>query len=116
MTRVTTDLGVWAERPSMTEGRLRTKIPAVFRAGEMIGRGEVRNVSEGGLFVGTQSLPEEGSSIVVKLSAPGKIPVQVTGLVWWTTSRHQQGTRHCGFGLRILDDGAGFQRLLQSVR
>lgn len=100
----------------MSEDRTRTKIPAEFRAGNVIGKGEVRNVSAGGLFVGTQSLPEEGSSVVVKLTEPGKVAVEVRGLVWWTTPRAAQGQGRCGFGLCLLDEDASFQRLLESVR
>ena len=44
----------------MTDERVRTKIPAEFSAGHVSGKGEVRNVSAGGLFVGTLAIPEEG--------------------------------------------------------
>ena len=43
----------------MKDKRRATQIPAEFRAGRIRGRGEVRNVSPGGLFVGTRAVPEE---------------------------------------------------------
>ena len=55
----------------MESERVQTRIPAEFRCGCLSGRGEVRNLSEGGLFVGTLAIPEEGSAVELTLSAPG---------------------------------------------
>ena len=103
-----------AEEPGMTDIRVRTKIPADFQAGSVSGTGEVRNVSDGGLFVGTLAPPPEGSSVAVKLREPGKVPVEVRGLVWWTARRGQ--SKQAGFALRVLDEDEGYQRLVASVR
>lgn len=98
----------------MAEQRTRTKIPAEFRAGDVSGRGEVRNVSPGGLFVGTLAIPEEGMPAAVKITAPGKAAVEVNGLVWWTAPVGR--SNRCGFGLRVLDEDEGYIRLLESIR
>jgi uncharacterized protein (TIGR02266 family) len=98
----------------MTDQRVRTKIPAEFKADDLLGRGEVRNVSDGGLFVGTLAIPQEGSTVEVKMRAPGKVAVKVQGLVWWTAPTGRESPS--GFGLRILDDDEGYRRLVASVR
>ena len=98
----------------MESERVRTRIPAEFRSGGLLGRGEVRNVSEGGLFVGTLAIPEEGSAVELTLSAPGKAVVQVKGLVWWTAPAGRAVP--CGFGLRVLDDDEGYRRLVDTIR
>lgn len=98
----------------MTHDRIRTKIPAQFKAGALSGRGDVRNVSDGGLFVGTLEIPEEGSEVELTIRAPGKAEVVVHGLVWWTAPAGR--ARRCGFGLRLLDEQEEFQRLVDSVR
>jgi uncharacterized protein (TIGR02266 family) len=97
----------------MTEQRRQTRIPAEFRAAGRTGRGEVRNVSQGGLFVGTLSIPDEGTEIEVTLTSPGKVPVEVKGLVWWTAPAGRAVP--CGFGLRVLDDDEGYKRLVESL-
>jgi len=101
-------------RTGMTDERVRTRIPADFETAGLSGRGEVRNVSRGGLFLGTLSIPQEGATVAVKLRAPGSAPVEVKGLVWWTASSRSAKAR--GFGLRILDDDEGYQRLVASRR
>ena len=98
----------------MTQDRFRTKIPAQFKAGHVSGKGDVRNVSDGGLFVGTLAIPEEGSEVELTMCEPGKTEIVVHGLVWWTARVGQ--SKRCGFGLRLLDEQEDFQRLVDSVR
>jgi hypothetical protein len=98
----------------MTDDRVATQIPALWRAGSFRGRGQVQNVSEGGLFLETLSIPEEGEAVEVTLQAPGKAEVEVRGLVWWTAAPGLASP--CGFGLRVLYEDEGYQTLLHSVR
>lgn len=98
----------------MTHDRVRTKIPAEFEADGLKGRGEVRNVSEGGLFVGTLHIPDEGACVAVRLQEPGKAEVEVSGLVWWTAPAGR--ATPCGFGLRVLGEDESYLRLVESVR
>ena len=100
----------------MTEPRTRTAIPTEFRATSLSGTGKVRNVSDGGLFVCTSAIPDEGDSVELKLSAPGEPPVEVTGLVWWTTSHLDAPDARSGFGLRLLAQSEPYLRLLESLR
>ncbi len=98
----------------MRQDRFRTKIPAQFKAGALSGKGDVRNVSDGGLFVGTLAVPEEGSEVELTLREPGKTEIVVNGLVWWTAPAGS--AKRCGFGLRLLDEHTEFQRLVDSIR
>jgi hypothetical protein len=100
----------------MNDERRTTQIPAEFRAGEIQGRGEVRNVSPGGLFVGTRVIPEEGASAKVRIVAPGKVPVEVMGLVWWVVRSEVPWDGRSGFGLRVLDEDEGYRRFVDSIR
>ena len=94
--------------------RKRTRIPTEFKAGGLEGRGKVRNVSEGGLFVGTREIPPQGETVMLSLSVPGRQPIEVSGMVWWTT---QDGGRHAdpGFGLRILDEDDEYRRMVDGL-
>ena len=99
------------------EGRIWTAFPVEFRAPGMRGKGKVRNVSDGGLFVGTREIPEEGAAVAVKLSPPGRASLEVTELVWWTATETGAARTRLGFGLRILDDDEGsYRRLVASLR
>jgi hypothetical protein len=99
----------------MTEDRMRTLIPTEFRAAALEGKGKVRNVSEGGLFVGTSAIPEEGDTVDLELNTPGGLPIKLTGLVWWTTSHDEEAGSQSGFGLRLLDPGDRYLALLASL-
>jgi hypothetical protein len=48
--------------------------------------------------------------------APGKVPVEVIGLVWWTARPASHLDRRCGFGMRVLDDDDSYRRLVESIR
>ncbi len=97
----------------MMEQRRQTRIPAEFRAAGWTGRGEVRNVSQGGLFLRTREIPDAGTEIKVTLTSPGKVPVEVQGLVWWTAPPGQ--ALPSGFAMRVLDDDEGYKRLVESI-
>lgn len=100
----------------MTERRIRTTIRTEFQADSLRGTGCIENLSEGGMFVGTTSLPEQGECVRVRFRAAGQPPVEVQGLVWWTTAR--QGVRRArrpGFGLRLLDAGEPYRSVLERL-
>jgi hypothetical protein len=116
VTRITHARWRVSETGGMTQPRMRTVIPTEFRATSLSGKGEVRNVSDGGLFVGTSAIPKEGDCVELKLSAPGKPPIEVTGLVWWTTSDLEAPNARSGFGLRLLEQSDQYLRLVESLR
>ncbi len=104
-----------ADTSDMAEARVQTRFPMSFRAESLNGAGKVRNVSEGGLFVITSAIPEEGESIALTLKAPGRLPIRVTGFVWWTTKDRTQPQRRPGFGLRLLDENERYLQLVATL-
>ncbi len=92
--------------------RARTAFQAEFRAGKLEGRGKIRNVGEGGLFLETQSLPPQGEQTRIRFSAPTG-PIEVSGLVWWTTG--QRRARSVGFGVRLLDSNRDFDSMVRGL-
>jgi len=93
--------------------RIRTCIETEFEVRGHRAQGKIKNMSEGGLFVGTASIPEEGESVDLTFRAPGGREVRLSGLVWWTTKGGDgKGHRTPGFGLRLLDDSDDFRSLL----
>ena len=48
------------------------------------------------------------------LTEPGKVPVEVTGLVWWTAPAGRAAAS--GFGVRVLDPDEGYRTLLDTLR
>lgn len=96
--------------------RIRTCIETEFEVCGRRSRGKIKNVSEGGLFVGTAAIPEEGENVELTFRAPGGGEVSVSGLVWWTRDgRGGAGSRTPGFGLRLLDESEDFRRLVESL-
>ena len=101
----------------MQYGRIRTCIATEFEVNGHRAKGRIRNVGEGGAFVGTASIPEQGESVDLNFRAPGGEEVRFSGLVWWTTD-DCCGTRHAapGFGIRLLDGDDEFRRFLESLQ
>jgi uncharacterized protein (TIGR02266 family) len=101
----------------MEPGRIRTFIETEFEVRGQRAQGTIKNMSEGGLFVSTTSVPEEGESVNLTFRAPGGKEVTLSGLVWWTANRgddKRHGTP--GFGLRLLNENDDLRRLLESPR
>ena len=101
----------------MQAGRIRTCIGTEFEVNGHRAKGRIRNVSEGGVFVGTVSMPEQGESVDLNFKAPGGEEVRFSGLVWWTTD-DCGGGRHPapGFGMRLIDDNEEFRQFWESLQ
>ena len=100
----------------MTQSRARTSIPVDFEAADLRGSGRIKNVSAQGLFVGTSSIPDEGDLVRLRFTPPGEPKIHVVGLVWWTTrSCPDRAQRSEGFGLRVIENSAGFDRAVNRL-
>ena len=100
----------------MKHERFRTSIPAEFAAGEIKATGQIRNLNEGGLFVGTASIPAQGETVQLNFSVPGGARIELSGMVWWTTTdSKEQRHRHPGFGLRLLEENADYRSWIESL-
>ena len=97
----------------MREGRYRTAIDTEFEAGSLRGRGRITNVGEGGLFVGTRAIPEQGDTVQLSFRGPAGQVVDLSGLVWWTTQEPGNTHKVPGFGLRILDENQDYESFLR---
>lgn len=100
----------------MQDARVRTCIDTEFEVRGRRARGKIKNMSEGGLFVNSDSVPEVGESVDLSFRVPGGREVSLSGMVWWTTNG-SDGKRHRarGFGLRLLDDSDDLRRFLASL-
>jgi Tfp pilus assembly protein PilZ len=94
----------------MRHERHRTSIPAEFSAGRLQGTGQIKNLSEGGLFVGTGSLPAQGETVELCFTVPGGSRIELSGMVWWTTADSaERRHRQTGFGLRLLEENDAYR-------
>ncbi len=79
-----------------------TRIPAVFAGGASHGNGHIKNLSLGGLFLRTDTLPVTGDVVSVIFFIPDGNKVEVSGTVRWTTAKLDPAQRaRPGFGMRI---------------
>lgn len=115
MIRLTVTGAVLPIAPGMAEQRKRVSFLTEFRAGGVTGSGKVKNVSSGGLFVNTASIPEQGDTVFVSMSPGNGRRVAVTGMVWWTTDG-RRGRLGSGFGLRVLEESESYQALVARLR
>ena len=99
----------------MTQLRIRTAIQTEFEAGATRGRGKIRNVTEGGLFVGTAQIPREGEQVSLRFRDHRGRELDVHGLVWWTTSEAPGNHRAPGFGMRLIEESDEYGNFLASL-
>lgn len=99
----------------MESKRVSTVLMAKFKACGKLGVGKIRNVSLGGLFLGTPSIPPTGETVRVRFRGPDGGDVDVSGMVWWTTA--QSGGRHRvpGFGLRVIDASPAWEKAVRRL-
>jgi Tfp pilus assembly protein PilZ len=95
--------------------RIRTAIQTEFEAGVLHGRGKIRNVAEGGMFIGTAQVPDQGEIVVLSFRDHRGQALDVSGLVWWTTDETPGPHRAPGFGIRLLDDSEDYNRFVDSL-
>jgi len=95
--------------------RIRTAIQTEFEAGALHGRGKIRNVAEGGVFVGTDQVPDQGELVVLSFRDAKGRDVDVSGLVWWTTAETPGPHRAQGFGMRLLEESEAYSRFVDSL-
>lgn len=99
----------------MTQRRIRTAIQTEFEAGALHGRGKIRNVAEGGLFVGTAQVPHEGDLVSLSFRDQRGRELDVHGLVWWTTDEAPGTHRASGFGIRLIEQSDDYVRFVASL-
>jgi Tfp pilus assembly protein PilZ len=99
----------------MTTRRIRTAIQAEFEVGALHGRGKIRNVAEGGVFVGTNQVPHQGELVSLSFRDHRGRSLDVRGLVWWTTSDSPGIHRAPGFGMRLIEDSDDYSRFVASL-
>lgn len=116
MIRLTVAGAVLPIAQGMAEQRKRVSFLTEFRAGGVTGSGKVKNVSPGGLFVNTASIPQQGDSVFVSMNPGDGRRVAVTGMVWWTTDGRRNGRLGSGFGLRVLEESESYQALVDRLR
>ena len=85
------------------------RVPASFESGEVRGKGHVKNVSKGGVFLRSDVLPEPGSEIRVLFHTQQGRKVEIEGIVVWSTTELEQPDARPGFGVRF--EGASEQFL-----
>lgn len=96
----------------MESKRIDTLLKARFKACGKLGEGKVRNLSLGGLFVATSSVPPPGESVRVGFRLPNGRVADVSGLVWWNTvqgGNAGKSHRAQGFGLRVVDSNPEYE-------
>jgi hypothetical protein len=99
----------------MTRRRIRTAIPTEFEAGQLHGRGTIRNVAEGGLFVGTPQIPHQGDLVSLSFRDGKGRGLGISGLVWWTTIDEPGAHSPPGFGIRLLEDTDDYRSFFESL-
>ena len=118
MTAVTVPPEGMPDTGAMAEHRKRVALPIEFTAAGRDGRGKVKNVSLGGLFVNSDLVPEQGDTVELRATTTSGAPLELTGMVWWTTNDGPETPfdHERGFGLRLLEENEAYRVFVENLR
>ena len=91
------------------------RVPISFESGDLRGKGHVKNVSKGGLFVRADALPEPGSEVRVLFHTQQGRKVEIHGIVVWSTAELEQPDARPGFGLRFEGASEQFREFYEQI-
>lgn len=100
---------------AMAQARFRTSLRTDFRAGRLAAQAQIRNVAQGGMFVGTSKIPGEGETVALDFRTPDGERIRLTGIVWWTRSAGNLDGRAAGFGVRLLDASETYEAFIDRL-
>jgi len=92
-----------------------TRIPATFASGDTHGNGYVKNVSRGGVFLRTDTLPAPGAPVSILFHAPNGTKVEIAGVVRWTTDQLPEETNFAGFGMQLEGDNEAYLEFFDAL-
>ena len=98
------------------KNRARTSIPVEFQVGAQKASGKIKNVGPDGLFVGSRAIPDQGEPVSLQVSFPDQAPIEVMGIVWWTTQdQPDRQFKVPGFGLRLIEENEAYGRAVGAL-
>jgi hypothetical protein len=96
--------------------RILKRIPAAFEAGQLRGKGHIKNVSKEGLFVRTSVLPQQGGDVRVIFHDRNGSKIEVRGIVRWTTAQLDRTDKaKPGFGVHIPRGNEDFDEFFMQI-
>ena len=95
--------------------RIVKRIPVRFQAESLRGAGHIKNLTQEGIFVRSDVLPEPGENISVGFDAPDGRKVEIEGVVRWTTAQFPKRGVRPGFGVRLHRVDEEYLRFFESI-
>ncbi len=111
-----TDRGSGRDRRKLK--RLVKRIPVAFDAADLRGRGHIKNVSKGGLFLRTEVLPVAGTGVRMLFHNRDGSKIEVHGKVAWNTSQLDAAERdqtRPGFGMIFDTTDNAYREFLEQL-
>ena len=108
-----------SQEPKVERRKLRRvlkRIPAAFEAGQLRGKGHIKNVSKEGLFLRTSMLPSVGDDVRVIFHDRTGSKIEVRGTVRWTTQQLPKADKaKPGFGVHIPRGNEAFDEFFGQI-
>ena len=106
-----------SERRGAERRKLRRYLAAIdcaFEAAAVVGHGQIVNISQQGVFVRSDRLPESNAQIALEIDPEGA-GIRASGTVRWTTDQLPPGAVHPrGFGV-LVDPTEEFLTLYEHI-
>ena len=81
--------------------RIVRRIPVLFLSGGRNAEGYIKNLSKGGVFIRSDTLPEAGAPIKILIQPTQVQKIEVSGAVRWTTEQYPERSPQPGFGVML---------------
>ncbi len=94
-------------------GRIMKPMAAVFRTSLVEGQGNVMDLSQAGMFIASETLPEPGEGIRVVFEDASGAKLDVRGTVRWNTGPEPDPVS--GFGIQLHKPGPEYLVFCQAV-
>ncbi len=95
--------------------RIVERIPVRFQAESIRGEGHIKNLTQEGIFVRSDVLPEAGENVSVSFETTEGRKVEIEGVVRWTTTQFPKRSVRPGFGVRLHRVDEEYLRFFESI-
>jgi hypothetical protein len=100
------------------------RVEVYYQSGRTQGRGHIRNLSKGGMFIRADALPQPGAPVALTIETPSGAKIDLNATVRWTTAELSgpapstsptDPAVKSGFGVRIESESPAYRELFESL-
>ena len=95
--------------------RVVQRVAAKFTCGALQSTGHIKNLSKGGLFMRTASLPPVGEIVQIIILTRSRQKIEVVGRVCWSTEQLRSPGDQLGFAIEFTDTSEEYREFFADL-